>query len=276
MLRSLPIARTRTSPEFRPIRTLTSTPWAPRSVGRLALHGALDRQRRVAGAHRMVLMRDRRAEQRHDAVAHDPVDGALVAVHARPSSRRAPHPECRRASSGSASSISASEPLTSANSTVTCLRSPSSAARERRTRSARCLGVRASSDGRGLGPSAASRSGDRGEQLLAVAERSDAELLQIVRRERAQDLGVDVVRRECFGVLAEAVVLQPGADVHRRSRMSVRDHHSGALAICARTHASRRSPLRPREQQGSPGHPRSVGPAQWRRQPIGSGPYFPL
>jgi hypothetical protein len=57
--------------------------------------------------------------------------------------------------------------------------------------------------------------GDGGEQLLAVAERSDAELFQIVRRKRAQDLGVDVVRREDFGILAEAVVPQPGADVHR-------------------------------------------------------------
>jgi hypothetical protein len=60
--------------------------------------------------------------------------------------------------------------------------------------------------------------GDRGEQLLAVAERCDPELLQVVRRQRAQDVGVDVVRRECLRVSAEAVVLQPGADVHRRSR----------------------------------------------------------
>ena len=49
-------------------------------LGRLVLHGALDRQRRVAGAHGVVLVRDRRAEQRHDAVAQNPVDRALVAV----------------------------------------------------------------------------------------------------------------------------------------------------------------------------------------------------
>src|SRR5262245_16134898 len=34
----------------------------------------------IAGAHRVVLVRQRRTEQRHDAVAHDLVDGALVAV----------------------------------------------------------------------------------------------------------------------------------------------------------------------------------------------------
>ena len=51
-------------------------------LGRLDAHGALDRQRRIAGAHGVVLMRDRRAEQRHDAVAQDPVDRTLVAVDA--------------------------------------------------------------------------------------------------------------------------------------------------------------------------------------------------
>jgi hypothetical protein len=37
-------------------------------------------ERRVARAHRVILMGQRRAEQRHDAIAHDLVDGALVAV----------------------------------------------------------------------------------------------------------------------------------------------------------------------------------------------------
>ncbi len=46
-----------------------------------------------------------------------------------------------RASSGSRSAISSIEPLTSANRTVTCLRSPSSTAREVRIFSARCRGV---------------------------------------------------------------------------------------------------------------------------------------
>jgi hypothetical protein len=38
-------------------------------------------QRRITGAHGMILVRQRRAEQRHETVAHDGVDGALVAVH---------------------------------------------------------------------------------------------------------------------------------------------------------------------------------------------------
>jgi hypothetical protein len=35
----------------------------------------------IAGAHRVVLVGDGGAEKRHDAVAHDLVHGALVAVH---------------------------------------------------------------------------------------------------------------------------------------------------------------------------------------------------
>ena len=72
---------TTTSPEFRPTRIWIGTPSvAPDSVG-VALHRLLHPQRGVAGAHRVVLVRQRRAEQRHDAVAHHLVDGALVAVH---------------------------------------------------------------------------------------------------------------------------------------------------------------------------------------------------
>src|SRR6516225_12268404 len=46
-----------------------------------------------------------------------------------------------RASSGSRSAINSIEPFKSANSTVTCLRSPSSVAREVRIFCARCFGV---------------------------------------------------------------------------------------------------------------------------------------
>jgi hypothetical protein len=45
----------------------------------LALHG----QRRITGAHGVILMRERGTEQGHDAIAHDLVGGALVAVHRR-------------------------------------------------------------------------------------------------------------------------------------------------------------------------------------------------
>ena len=41
----------------------------------------LDRQRRVHRPHRMVLERDRRAEQRHHAIAEIAVDGPFVAMH---------------------------------------------------------------------------------------------------------------------------------------------------------------------------------------------------
>src|SRR5262249_57041232 len=38
-------------------------------------------KRRVTGAHGMILVSEWRAKKRHDAVAHDLVDCALVAVH---------------------------------------------------------------------------------------------------------------------------------------------------------------------------------------------------
>ena len=47
----------------------------------VSVDGRLHGQRRIACAHRMILERERCAEQRHDAVAHHLVDRALVAVH---------------------------------------------------------------------------------------------------------------------------------------------------------------------------------------------------
>ena len=47
---------------------------------RVALHRVLHPQRSVARADRVILVGQRRAEERHDAVAHDLVDRALVAV----------------------------------------------------------------------------------------------------------------------------------------------------------------------------------------------------
>ena len=100
----------------------------------------LHRQGRVAGADRMVLMRDRRAEQSHDAIAHHLIDGPLIAVDRRH------HPfqhgvEEQAGLLGVAVSQHFMEPFRSAKSTVTCLRSPSSMFREVRIFSARWLGV---------------------------------------------------------------------------------------------------------------------------------------
>ena len=46
----------------------------------VALDPLLHAQRRVAGPHRVVLVGERRAEERHDAVAHHQADGALVVM----------------------------------------------------------------------------------------------------------------------------------------------------------------------------------------------------
>ena len=81
MWRSLAIARTTTSPELRPTRTSTVTPWVRRSVFGQPAHRALQVDGGVAGAHRVVLVGERRAEEGHDPVAHDLVHGPLVAVN---------------------------------------------------------------------------------------------------------------------------------------------------------------------------------------------------
>ncbi len=81
MWRSLEIARTTTSPELRPTRTCDG-----HAVGRAGASSvsrriaALQVDRGVARPHRVVLVGEGRAEQRHDPVAHHLVDGALVAV----------------------------------------------------------------------------------------------------------------------------------------------------------------------------------------------------
>ncbi len=80
MCRSLPIERTTTSPELRPTRICTSTPVRAAHLLGVPLHRFLHPERGVARPHGVVLVGERRAEQRHDAVAHHLVDGALVAV----------------------------------------------------------------------------------------------------------------------------------------------------------------------------------------------------
>ena len=75
------MARTTTSPELSPTRSCTSTPMPAADLLCIAANGLLHGQGGIAGPHRMVFMRDRRAEQRHDAIAHDLIHGPLVAVH---------------------------------------------------------------------------------------------------------------------------------------------------------------------------------------------------
>ena len=53
----------------------------PPDLGRVAADGLLHREGGVAGAHGVVLVGQGGAEERHDAIPHDLVDGALVAVH---------------------------------------------------------------------------------------------------------------------------------------------------------------------------------------------------
>jgi hypothetical protein len=140
MRRSLPTARTTTSPELRPTRICTSDPVRAARVVRVALQRLLHPERGVARAHRVILVGERRAEQRHDPVAHHLVDGALVAVHGLHHALEHGIEDLARLL-GSRSASSSIEPLRSAKSTVTCLRSPSRAAFEVRIFSARCFGV---------------------------------------------------------------------------------------------------------------------------------------
>ena len=55
-------------------------PVRPLNLVRISRDGLLHPERRITSAHGMILMGERRAEERHDAVAHHPVHGALVAV----------------------------------------------------------------------------------------------------------------------------------------------------------------------------------------------------
>ena len=96
------------------------------------LHG----QRRIAGPYGVVFMRNRRPKQGHNAIAHDLVHGPFVAVHGRHHALQHRVEELP-ASSGSRSASSSMEPLRSANSTVTCLRSPARALRDVKIFSAR-------------------------------------------------------------------------------------------------------------------------------------------
>ena len=60
---------------------LQGDPVGPLDFGGILLHGGLHAQGGIAGPHRMVFMGQGRPKQGHDAIAHDLVDGALIAMH---------------------------------------------------------------------------------------------------------------------------------------------------------------------------------------------------
>ena len=96
-----------------------------RHFRRVAAHLLLHAKCRIERALRMILMRDRRAEQREDAITSGLHDVAVVAMG------RIDHQLEGRIDDGARllgieSSIISIEPLISANSAVTVLRSPSS------------------------------------------------------------------------------------------------------------------------------------------------------
>ena len=136
MCRSLPMARTTTSPELSPTRICTARPWARRTSSAYAADRRLHGQGRVTGTHRVVFMGQGRTKERHDAIAHDLVDRAFVAVHGG-------HHALQHRIEELAGFLRVAvghqlmEPLRSAKSTVTCLRSPSRALRDVRIFSAR-------------------------------------------------------------------------------------------------------------------------------------------
>ena len=105
---------------------LEGQPWARRTSCGIPAKRRLHGQRRITGPGGMIFMGYRSPKESHDAVAQHLVDRAVVAVH------RVHHGLQGRVEElldgfGSRSRMSASESLRSAQSTVTCLRSPSRA-----------------------------------------------------------------------------------------------------------------------------------------------------
>ena len=70
---------------------------------------------------------------------------------------------------------------------------------------------------RGWGRRSTAQFGDRLQQLLAMAERHDADVLEVVVCHPAQQLAVDVVGAEYLGVLGEADPAEPTVDVQVQS-----------------------------------------------------------
>ena len=134
------MAPTTTKPVCRPMRSTSRTSSPESSAIGSRLHRAADVEGGQHGATGVVLVGERRAEQRHEAVAEELVHRALVAVHL--GQRRLEEPAQERVHAvGAERSASAVELTRSQKSTVTGLRSPCMAAREVRIFSARCRGV---------------------------------------------------------------------------------------------------------------------------------------
>ena len=70
---------------------------------------------------------------------------------------------------------------------------------------------------RGWGRRCTAQFGDRLQQLLAMAERHDADVLEVVVCHPAQQLAVDVVGAEHLGILGEADPAEPTVDVQVQS-----------------------------------------------------------
>ena len=60
---------------------LDHDPVTPADLLRIATNGRLHVERRIARPHRVVLMGEGRPEEGHDPIAHDLIDGALVAMN---------------------------------------------------------------------------------------------------------------------------------------------------------------------------------------------------
>ena len=118
-----PIAPATTSPELIPIRAEKLRPVLAAQLGGVLGDVVEHPQRRVAGAPRVVLVGDRRPEDGHDPVAGELVDGALEAVHGVGEDREEALHDLAPLL-GVLLLGQVHRALTSANSTVTCLRSP--------------------------------------------------------------------------------------------------------------------------------------------------------
>ena len=75
------MAQTTISPEFESDADRDWHSMRPLDLVCISGDGLLHPERRITSAHGMILVGERRAEEGHDPVAHDPVHRALVAMH---------------------------------------------------------------------------------------------------------------------------------------------------------------------------------------------------